>query len=204
MDREAHLAVWFADDFDADRVGCCDTRPLIARIGGSELHERLPRTGGAHQRPGSVSVLNVAGVGLEFEHRAVRLDHGVALATLDLLAGIVAADASALGRLDALAVDHSRRRARFLARPPAVAHDQVVVDRLPSAVFQQLGEPAIDRTQGRKRVGHQPPCDAAAQHVADGVHHFALRAAETDRGLPTRHRSGRFHSVARNGYLAHA
>ena len=135
------------------------------------------------------------------------------LRPFDLLAGIVAADTAALGRLDALAVDHRRGRAGLAPDPLAIAHDQVVVDRLPRAVVAQPGEPAIHRAPRREAVRHEPPRDAAAQHVEDRVDDLAHRprtlpaagglgGQEAAQGSPIPRRSGRFHSAAPRGYAA--
>ena len=50
-----------------------------------------------------------------------------------------------------------------------------MVDGLPPGVVAQPGEPAIHRPIRREAVGHQTPCDAAAQHVADRVDDLAHR-----------------------------
>ena len=122
-----------------------------------------------------VAILNVGRVGLELERPAIRVHHRVPLASLDLLAAIVAPHAAALGRLDALAVDHGRGRAGFAPDPLAVTHDQVVVDGFPRAVIAQPGEPAVHGAPRREAVGHQPPRDAATQDIADAVDDFPHR-----------------------------
>jgi len=58
----------------------------------------------------------------------------VPLATLHLLAGIIAARASYLRRLDALAVEHRRRRTHLPAHPLPVEHEKLMVDRLEHAI----------------------------------------------------------------------
>lgn len=84
----------------------CETRA------GSSKHE-----GAATPRPGPVPMLNTGKT-------------GVALTFLDLLAGVMAANTSALSCLDALAVDHGRREACLATNPPPVEHHQVVIDTL--------------------------------------------------------------------------
>ena len=54
--------------------------------------------------------LGRGGVGLKFKCPAIGVHQRVPLAALDLLAAILAQDASALARPDALAVDHDRCR----------------------------------------------------------------------------------------------
>jgi hypothetical protein len=118
---------------------------------------------------GTVAILNIGRVGLELKRPAIRVHHRVPLASLDLLAAIVAPHAAALRRLDALAVDNSRGRARLASHPFAVPHDQVVVDGFPNAVIAQPGKPAVHGAPRREVLRHQPPCNAAAQYVADAV-----------------------------------
>ena len=67
-------------------------------------------------------------MGLDDEAAAVGVDQRVALAPLDLLAGIVTARTACLGGLDALAVDHRGRRAGFSPDPFTICHHQRVVD----------------------------------------------------------------------------
>jgi len=80
-----------------------------------------------------------------------------------------ASDATALGRLDALAVDHGGCGACLAAGPLTVKHHQVVVDPLPGAVIAEPGKPAIRRGPGQEVLGQQAPGNAATQDVEDGV-----------------------------------
>ena len=73
---------------------------------------------------------------------AVRLTR---LVSVHREARIVAAGATSLGRLDALAVDNRAARAGLASDPLAIGHDQKVVDLLKEAVVAELSEPAIDR-----------------------------------------------------------
>jgi hypothetical protein len=66
-----------------------------------------------------MAVLDVGRLSLELQRPAVRINQRVPLTALDLLAAIVAPDASAFGRLDALAIHHGRNRAGFPACPLA-------------------------------------------------------------------------------------
>ena len=74
---------------------------------------------------------------LEHEAAPVDIDPRVALAPLDLLAGVVAMRASGLGRLDALAVDDRGGRTDPAGAPPAIRHDQSVIDLLKAAVLRK-------------------------------------------------------------------
>jgi hypothetical protein len=169
MDSKADLALRLVDDFDADGAGRGDTGTLVSGVSEGELHERPTGTRCAQQRPGAVAILDVGRMCLKLDRPAVGIHQGMPLAPFDLLAGIIAPHAAAFGGSDALAIHHGGGRAGFAPNPLAVAHDQMVVDDLPAAVITQPGEPTIDRAPRRKTLRHQPPRDAAAQHIAHGV-----------------------------------
>ena len=112
----------------------------------------------------------------------------MALSALDLLAGVVAARAAGLGRLDALAVDHRRRGRGLAANPLAILHDQMVVDGREHALAAGFlscaglivvgGEPAASKRSaggknGRHRCVREPegrvgidPCPGLAREAA--------------------------------------
>ena len=97
-------------------------------------------------------------MGLQFERPAVGVHHGVALAPFDPLASVIAADAPALGRLDALAVDDGGCRACLAASTLTVKHHEMMVDPLPGAVVAEPRKPAISRRPWRKVFGGKPFC----------------------------------------------
>lgn len=175
MNGETDLILRLAHDLDADRGGTGDAVPCVAAIHEGELHEGTAPTRRTHQRRGAVTVLNVGRMVVERQPAAVGVHHRVPLAALDLLARVVAARAAALGGLDALAVDHRRRRAGLATGALAVEHDEVMVDRLEHAAIAQPDEPAVDRAPGRETVGQQAPGAARPQHVEDGVGDLAQR-----------------------------
>ena len=69
---------------------------------------------------------------MRFEHEAapIGVDEHMALAAVDLLAGIIAARSTGLRRLHALAVDDSRRGTGLPPNPFTIGHDERVVDLL--------------------------------------------------------------------------
>ena len=105
-------------------------------------------------------------MGIQDQAAPVRIHHRVPLAALHLLAGVVAPRSAALGRLDALAIDHCRSRAGLAPAPLAVEHDQVMVHGLPYPAVAQPGEPGIHRPPRREAVRQQPPGAARPQHSA--------------------------------------
>src|SRR5262249_37092089 len=91
------------------------------------------------------------------------------LATVGLLARVVSARASDLGRLDGLAVDDRRTGrcvATFLA-PELVA--QRIVDPLPRTVVAPDEEDPVDGFPVWEVVRQEPPCATAAEDVEDRV-----------------------------------
>ena len=112
---------------------------------------------------------------LEHEAAPVGVDQRVALAPLDLLARIVAAGATSLGRLDALAVDNRAARAGLASDPLAIGHDQRVIDLLKETVVAELGEPAIDRAPRWQIAWQQAPRAASPHHVENAVDDLSHR-----------------------------
>lgn len=80
----------------------------IARIGERLGDEREGATRQTQHRHRSVAILYVGGLRIEDEGTPVRVDQSLALTALHLLAGIVAARPTALGGLDALAIQNRR------------------------------------------------------------------------------------------------
>ena len=114
-------------------------------------------------------------VRLEHEAAPVDVDQRVALAPLDLLARIVAAGATSLGRLDALAVDNRAARAGLASDPLAIGHDQRVIDLLKEAVVAELGEPTIDRARRWQIAWQQAPRAASPHNVENAVDDLSHR-----------------------------
>src|SRR3954468_8992179 len=84
--------------------------------------ERAP--GQAQHEWRSLSVLNVGWLGFEDQATAIRVHYDLPLAPVHLLARIVAARTTALGRLHGLAVEHGGARRRLAPDPLPVRHDQ--------------------------------------------------------------------------------
>ena len=106
MDCEADLIGRLANDLDGDGGRGGGPLSRVATVGEGFRDEGERSTREPQQEGCAITVLNVGGLGLQDEAAPVRVDHDLALAALHLLARIVAARAAALGRLDALAVEH--------------------------------------------------------------------------------------------------
>ncbi len=93
----------------------------------------------------------------------------VSLAPIDLLARIIARNPAAFRGLDALAVDHTRRRPCLAAFELPRAHDQQVVDALPQAAVAPSVEVALDRGERRKVLRQHAPLATARRNVEDRI-----------------------------------
>jgi hypothetical protein len=68
-----------------------DPLVIIGAVREHALDTRIDSAGGAQQRPAAVAILNARGMRLDQQRASVRVDQGVALAAVDLLAGVVTA-----------------------------------------------------------------------------------------------------------------
>ena len=109
------------------------------------------------------------------QRQAQRVGEQMPLAAVDLLAGVEAARAAGLGRLDALAVDDRGGRRRLTAGLLARRHEQGGLDRRPDAVLPESPEIAVDRAPRRELARQHAPWAAGAEQVQQRVQHLAQR-----------------------------
>src|SRR5262249_56505007 len=95
----------------------------------------------------------------------------VRMATLHLLAGIVAAGPAGFGCLGRLAVDDASRWARLATIGLARLRRQGIVDGFPQLGVAPWIEVALHRRERRKVLRQHPPLAASLRDVEDGVHH---------------------------------
>src|SRR5712671_100151 len=107
--------------------------------------------------------------------RARCVGQDVALAALDLLAGVIPSRAAGFGGLDRLAVDDPGGGTRFAAHRFTRQHQQDMVDLPPQAVVAPGIEVVLHRGKGREILGQHAPLAAALGDVEDGVHHRSQR-----------------------------
>src|SRR3954463_14958793 len=175
LDGEADLVGVLANDLDGDGGGAGNPLPGVAAVGEDLRDEGKGVARGRQHGPAAVAVLDVGRVRFQHQGTTVGVDEGVALSALDLLAGVVAPRPAGLRRLDALAVEHPRRRAGGAPAARAVEHDQMVVQPLQNAVVAQPQEPAVDCLPRREAVGQEPPGATGSEHVEDRVHDLPHR-----------------------------
>jgi hypothetical protein len=137
-----------------------------------------------------VAILHAGGMGEEDEAAPDGIDEGVALATHDLLAGVVATRAAGFGGLHTLAVDDAGARRGRLPTAFAIDQQQRMVERLEHAPVPPGCKPAIGRALGGKVARQKPPGDTAAHHVEDPVDDLAQQPGQRPTG-PLRRRQQR-------------
>ena len=120
----------------------------------------------------AIAVLNVSAMHDEADHQAERVGQDVTLAALDPLASIEAANATAFGRLDALAVDDTGGRARLSTFQITGGGDEVMVYPAQDAAVAPVVEVALHGRPVREILGQKRPRAAAGRQIQDGVHHL--------------------------------
>src|SRR5947208_3590058 len=111
----------------------------------------------------------------------------MALASVDLLAGVVAAWPASFGRLHALGVDDCTRRTGLTPRPFTIEHNQCVINLREAVFVTELRKPAIDRAPRRQIARQQAPRAARSHHIEDPVDDLAHRpSAWSARGIRRR------------------
>jgi hypothetical protein len=88
-------------------------------------------------------------------------------AALDLLAGIITANAAALSGFDALTVDHTRGRAGLSALQFTSSYDQKVIDLLSKSSGAPGVEIPLDRGHRRKILRQHSPLAARRRYVQE-------------------------------------
>src|ERR687893_1769847 len=101
----------------------------------------------------------------------VGIDRDVALASDDLLGGVVTSRLGSRG-LDRLAVDHRRRGTRLAPSPLTINHQRHIVDGLEQEAPRQLPEPTVDRLPRAKVDRQHPPAATRTDQVTDRVDHL--------------------------------
>lgn len=120
----------------------------------------------------AVAMLDVGAVHLGADQEPVGVGDDVALAPVDLLAGVVPARPAALGSFDRLAVDDPAREARFSARPFAGLLEQDEIDPFPQPIGLPRIEVALHRRAVGKIVRQQAPRAGRSRDVKQALDNF--------------------------------
>ena len=112
---------------------------LIASIGEQVLEPGIGLANSGADQPQAIAVLDAGGVDDQPQRQSQRVGEQMPLATVDFLAGIIAARAAGFGRLDALAVDDRGRGLRLAPGLLAGGHQQRGPDGRPDAISPEGG-----------------------------------------------------------------
>src|SRR5262249_40208571 len=112
-------------------------------------------------------------MGFKHEATPISVYERMALASVDLLARVVAAGPASLGRLPALAINDCTRGTGVASDPFAVEHDQGVIDFLEAAFVAELRKPAINCTPWRQIARQQTSRTTRPHHIEDTVDDLA-------------------------------
>ncbi len=154
QDLEALCGIGPLDDRDAPSA---DAAQGLAQLvaGRAPIGEQVPEPREAaddcsEQQRRPVTVLDIGRVDDGMDQIVLGVGEDMALAALDLLARIIAARATALGGLDALAVNDAGAGRGLATLGLAHDHQQRMVQRLPQPIVAPQVEPAPDGRDGRK------------------------------------------------------
>lgn len=103
------------------------------------------------------------------DHQAQRVGDDVALAALDLLAGIIPTNPAAFGGLHALAIDDTGSRAGFPAFHVSGVHHQMMIEAGQQTTVAPVIEIALHRRDRREVSGQHPPLAAGRCYIQDRV-----------------------------------
>src|SRR5215213_3839751 len=198
QDGKAAGAGLALDDLEPQTLLCCSAGrglALVAAIGEDQAEPgEAPAQPAADQRQ-PIAILDVGGVDDDHQQQAQGVDQNVALAAVDLLAGVIASGPAGFGGPHALAVDDASGRRGLPAGPLARRHDQLGVQYLPGSILPPAPEIAEHRALGRQLLGQEVPGAAGAQQIEDGVQDLAQVHLPWP-PEPARCRSGRLCSVS--------
>jgi hypothetical protein len=144
-------------------------RPCISSIGEDVAQPRKRSPDGGEHLRSRVTILNIGSMDDQRDHQSERVGHDVALAALDFLARVIAANSAAFRGLNALAVDHACGWTGIAPLQLPRCHNEMMVDRLQQPAVAPIVEVALDRRRRRKVVREKPPLTACRGHVEDGV-----------------------------------
>ena len=144
---------------------------LVAGIG-----EEAKRPGELPLHPSAglgqaVTVLDVGRVHRQIEGQTDRVGDQMALASVDLFAGVIAAQPAGFRGPHALAVDHTSRWRGVLADLLTCLLQEDHPDPMPDAVLPETSKVVVDRALRRKVLRQHVPGTVGADEIEDRVQH---------------------------------
>ena len=122
---------------------------------------------------GAVAILDRSTVHDEADQQPAGVGHDVALAAIDLFAGVEAPDTAAFGGLNGLAVDDAGGRACLPTLLLPRRHDEGIVNGPKHTHVAPGVEIVLHRGEGWKVLREHAPLAPRRSHVEDRIHHLA-------------------------------
>lgn len=113
----AEQVLGLVDDLDGDACGLCDAVGIIGGIGEDPFDEGKAAAGCLQQRDGAIAVLDLGRMTLQDQGATIGVDHGVALAAVDLLARVVTTRTTGFGGFLRFGCRSPRPRGWLRAQP---------------------------------------------------------------------------------------
>jgi hypothetical protein len=145
---------------------------VIGAIGKQMLEPRPALADSVEDGLRSGAVGDVRRGQIDHQQSSVGIDGDVALATDDLLVGVIASRFS-VGRFHRLAVEYAARGAGFTSDTFAVEHERHVVNGLEQHAADEPPEPPVDGLPRAEIDRQHAPATATARQIADRVQHLA-------------------------------
>ncbi len=98
---------------------------------GEDMSQPRPAPDGFEDGRRAVAILNIGAVNHEADHQSERVDDDMTLASLDLLARVIARNSPTFRDFHALTVDHARRRRGLPTFQVTRLHHKMMVDPAP-------------------------------------------------------------------------
>ena len=120
-----------------------------------------------------MAVLNIGGMNVDAEQKAIGVGDNMPFAPVNALAGVVASRAAGLGRRCALTVNHRCRWPGLTSKFPAGLPDQNSDDLLPPSGIAPSIKIALNRRVRRKLLRQCPPLASGGQNEENRLHYHA-------------------------------
>jgi len=154
-DLEALRRIGAFDDLERPGADAAERaaqlRPGVSAIGEDVAQLRIGVSDRGEHGGRAIAILDIGGVDGQPDQQPDGVDDDMALAPLDLLAGIIAANPARLRRFHGLAVDHAGARAGLTTLQFARRHGEMKADRLQQPAVAPVVEVALYR-RGRREV----------------------------------------------------
>ena len=126
------------------------------------------------QLPGTIPILYVGWQHHDHQQQTNRVYQNVALDSIDLFSGVVAAIAAGFAALDRLAVDHPGRRLALSVVEQSDVISQMGVDLFDQSAVDPFAEVTIGGCPRRQVLGKVAPLATGSQQVEDCIEQFAV------------------------------